>query len=148
MVPAIQIIIFAVIGFMIKGFTGLLIGAVAGWLFAMVFGSLLLLISGGILPRKIRRETASSFYKMHPEVVTGCTQQLSNENRKVKFVEKQIERIYRKAMANAPMASPTSGTSLTEIRIATEEILHEEKQLGIRELLTLLELHIEEKIYL
>lgn len=146
MAPVILIIIVAIIGFAIWGFKGLFIGAALGWFTSMAIGTVANLISGGLLPRGARRDTALSFIRNYSNIVDSCTIDLS-ESKKLKFVESQIERIFRKATTNAPIASPTMGVSKPEILIATEQIALEETNENLRRLLLVLARHIEETMY-
>lgn len=146
MAPIILIIIFGILGGIYRGSLGLLAGAALGWLTSMALGAIFTLISGGFLPRKARRDTALAFMRKNRQIVELCTAGFTDAKAQ-KFVESQIERIFKKSSLNAPLTSETMGLSKQEILIATNEIISIESDANLRILLKKLGSHIVGTMY-
>jgi hypothetical protein len=96
MIPYVAIGIVALIGLFGWGLKGLIVGAITGYVFSVLLGLALVGISGGLLPRKVRQQTASSFIALHPDLVRSMFTNMSHSALQ-KAVEHSVESIFRRA---------------------------------------------------
>ena len=96
MIPLLVIGVAALIGLFGWGLRGLIIGAVGGVVFNLALGSIFTLFSGGLLPRKVRKQTAAGFIVLHPDLVQSAFPDTS-QTAIQKAVERCIEGIFRRA---------------------------------------------------
>lgn len=146
MAPLVTILIFAVIGFLIHDIVGLVVGTVVGWGFSMLIGIAATAWSGGLLPRKVRKETACLFYMNHQPTVDVCIKSMT-EAEKIRLIEGLLERVFRRATGAAPLRSKSMGMSPPEINEAARQEAAEEQDPNVREIILLLKDHIIQTMY-
>ncbi len=122
MAPYLAILLVAVIGAFFWGVWGFVLGLPVGYALVSVFGIVLVKASGGLLPRKIRRETAREFVEEYYEYLD---ERIPSDwrGRHVEFIEKLLEDIFRKAAVVGPAIS--TGTSYLEVMAAVENLREE-----------------------
>lgn len=123
LLPHFTIGLLAVTGLLWKGVWGGVIGLVGGYVVVTLFGLLLVAASGGILPRKARQDTASSFCEENADQLREIIPE-GHEGREAEYIEKLLERIIRKATVIGP--STSSGMSFAEVAAAVKLIEDEE----------------------
>ena len=69
MAPQITILIIAIMGAFVDGITGFFVWGICGYIGVLAFGLLLNLLSGGVLPKKVRDETAKDFIAEYPDLI-------------------------------------------------------------------------------
>lgn len=101
MIPWYTVLLIAVMGAIYGGITGFVIGGVAGYLLVIVFSLGLKKINGGVIPSRVRDETATDFIASHPELVTLAFPDMSPYQAK-KRVGLILENIAQKSLALDP----------------------------------------------
>lgn len=122
LVPHFTIAAFALVGLIWKGVLGFAIGLIGGYVAVTIFGLVLTASSGGLLPRKIRKETAKNFCTENAHRLRRLIP-LEHEGRETEFIERLLERIFRKATVIGP--STSSGMSFGEVDAAVQIIKEE-----------------------
>jgi len=146
MAPLVTIIVCAVVGFLVHGIIGLLAGLVAGYVLGLAVGTLATAWSGGLLPRKVRKQSAILFYMNHQPAIDSCMQDMS-DRQKLRLIESLLERVFRRAAVAAPLLSKSMGMSAMEVEEAIRQEAAEEKDPKIRGLILLLTDHILTAMY-
>lgn len=145
--PYALIFISALIGLFGWGFKGLIIGAVGAHLAAIIFGVVLTSLSGGLLPRKVRKKAASDFVARHEDLIRAAFPK-TPQGEYQRTIEKAIERIFERAMADNKSADLLASMTLGAIQSATASIISEEQGHEMKTLLSALGEHIERDMYL
>ena len=146
MLPYIVIGIAAIVGLFGWGFKGLIFGALCGWIFNMVLGLSLTLFSGGLLPRKVRRQAASSFIISHEALVQRALSNVARANLQ-QTVEQHIEAIFKRAAIDNKHLNLEHGLDRVTIQSAAAALVAEAQQTEMKELIAALEQHVEEVMY-
>ena len=147
MIPYLLIALLAIIGLFLWGLKGLVIGGVVGHIFSLLFGLILKLLSGGLLPRKVRRETARNFMALHPDLVRAAYPHL-DESQSLRAVERAADSIFRKAVEENKSMNIEAAWTREAIQDATASLIDQETRPEMGQLLrSLLEL-IERDMYL
>ena len=128
------------------GLTGLIVGAIGGYVFNLLFGSVLTLFSGGLLPRKVRKQTAFSFIRLHPELTRSIFPNAS-ESALQKSVERSIERIFKRAVTDNKSVDLEAAWERTAVQAAADALIAVEQRPEMKTFLTLLVQHIEREMY-
>jgi len=103
MVPQMTILAIAIIGAFVDGVAGFFIGGVCGLIGVLVIGWLLNIFSGGVVPRKVRDETAADFIAQFPELIKRAYPGESAYEAKQK-VASLLDGMMKKAIINNPSA--------------------------------------------
>jgi len=146
MIPYLGIGVAALVGLFGWGLKGLLIGAIGGWGFSLLFGSILTLFSGGLLPRKVRKETAIYFITLHPELARNAFPNTSEAGLQ-KSVERSIESIFKRAVTDNKSMNLEARWDRTAIQAANAALIAEEPRPEMKAYLAALEQHIEREMY-
>ena len=147
MIPILYIALLAILGLFVWGFKGLILGAVVGYVSSILFGRILILLSGGILPRKVRRDTAMNFIASHPDLVRATFPEI-DETRLLRAIERVVDSIFRRAAMDNKSINQNFAFTRAAIRDATCSLVDEEPNPKMTELLlSLLDL-IERDMYL
>lgn len=97
MIPYILLIIIVVLSTYFFGVQGFFTGLVTGYCVILVIGWILSLLQGGMLPRKVRDETATDFVSKYPIVISQTFKNLSAYEAKAK-VETLIDQMFHQAI--------------------------------------------------
>ena len=146
MAPYIVILACAIIGLFLWGVKGLILGAILGYVLTVLFGLSLMGISGGILPRPVRRDTARSFLRSHPEIVEELFPDARPSERQ-KLLEQEIERIIRTGIKLSPALDPKGGYRSGDVQIAVDTLVEQEVDSLKKKLLVALGEHIQKEWY-
>ncbi len=101
MVPTLTILVIAIIGAFVHGVVGFFIWGICGYIGVLAFGWLLTFFSGGVLPRKMRDETATDFIALHPDLIKEAYPRHSPYEAKQR-VAALLDSMAKKAAKNAP----------------------------------------------
>ncbi len=101
MYPQLIIAIAAIVGAFVDGVAGFFIWGISGFIGVLAIGLVLTKFSGGILPRKVRDETATDFIVHHPELVQQAFPDNSPYEAKQK-VAATLDAMYKRATINNP----------------------------------------------
>lgn len=131
LIPHFTIVIIGIIGAFVWGVWGFLGGLVVGYIITLLFGLSLIKISGGILPRKVRKETARNFLDLN---LPWLRQRIPLQFRgnELPYIENLLEKIAKKAAIVGPATA--SGMSYGEFELAVESIAAEEKNSNVIEI--------------
>ena len=146
MVPYLVIGVAALIGLFGWSLKGLIVGAVGAFVLNMLLGVVLTLFSGGLLPRKVRKETASSFITLHNELIHSAFPNTSQIQLQ-KLIEGRIEKIFKRANIDNKSMNLEAGVDRTAIQAAVVVLISEEQRSEMKTLLASLEQHIEREMY-
>ncbi len=72
MYPYILILLVLALGLYLFGWIGILLGIAAGVVLACLIGGFLLVVDGGLLPRRVRNQTASDFASANQELLLAA----------------------------------------------------------------------------
>ena len=144
--PHLVIGILALVGLFGWGLKGLILGAIAGFVFNLLFGSLLTMLSGGLLPRKLRKQTASRFIILYPELAQNVIPNTSERSLQ-KSVERSIEAIFKRSGTDNRSLDLVAALDITAIRAAAAALISEEQRPEMKKFLDSLEQHIEREMY-
>jgi len=122
MVPHFTIAALALVGLIWKGVWGFVIGLVGGYVAVVIFGLVLTAASGGLLPKKVRKETARNFCTENADQLLELIPP-GHEGKEAEFIERLLERIFHKAAIIGP--STSSGMSFGEVDAAVQIIKEE-----------------------
>ena len=70
------IAVLAILGLFVGGLKGFLLGVVVGYVFSLLFGLVLTFLSGGLLLRRVRRDTAMNFIALYSDLVRAAWPEL------------------------------------------------------------------------
>ena len=101
MVPQLTILAIAIIGAFVDGVAGFFIWGVCGLIGVLIFGWLLNIFSGGLLPRKVRDDTATDFIAQFPELIKKAYPGVSPYEAKQK-VASLLDGMMKRATINNP----------------------------------------------
>lgn len=101
MVPHITILIIAIIGAFVHGFIGFFVWGLVGFLGVIALGFILRKLSGGILPRKVRDETATDFIAIYPDLIAKAYPTFTPYQAKER-VAALLDEMMKKATINNP----------------------------------------------
>lgn len=146
MIPHLVIGVAALVGLFGWGLKGLIIGAVGGVVFNFVLGSIFTLFSGGLLPRKVRKETAAGFMVLHPDLVQSAFPDTS-QTAIQKTVERCIERIYKRAAKDNRSMDQAAFLDRDAIQAAASVLIAEEQRPEMKAFLTSLLQYIDREMY-
>jgi len=146
MVPYIVIGIAALVGLFGWGLKGLIVGAVGGWVFNMALGLVLTLFSGGLLPRKVRKQAASSFIALHGAMIQRAFPN-KTQPQLLRSIEERIEAIFKRASIDNKSMNLEAGMDRGAIQAAAAALVAEEQQGEMKDLIAALEQHIERELY-
>ena len=96
MVPYIFLIFVVFFSTYIWGVEGFLGGIIAGYGLIAIIGWIIGLISGGMLPKKVRDETATDFIATYPEIVAEVFKNFTAYEAKIK-IENLLDKMFVKA---------------------------------------------------
>lgn len=146
MIPYLVIGIAALIGLLGWGMEGLIFGAIGGFIFSPIFGSLLTLCSGGLLPRKVRKQTAARFMALYPDLVQRAFPN-TPETERQELVEGFIEGIFKRSVIDSKSMHMEAGWNRNAIQDATAKLIAEEQHPDMKTFLASLEQYIEQEMY-
>ena len=146
MIPLVVIGVAALIGLFGWGLKGLIIGAVGGLVFNLALGSIFTLFSGGLLPRKIRKQTATGFIVLHPDLVQSAFPDAS-QTAIQKAVERCIEGIFRRAAKDNRSMDQAASLDRDAIQAAACVLIASEQRPEMKSLLASLLQYIEREMY-
>ena len=127
MLPYLVIGVAALIGLSGWGLKGFIIGAIGGVVVDFALGSLFTLFSGGLLPRKVRKQTASEFIALYADLVQSAFPDTSQTARQ-KTVEGCIERIFKRAATDNKSMNLEAALYRDAIQSAASAIIAEEQR--------------------
>jgi len=145
-IPLVVIGVAALIGLFGWGLKGLIIGAVGGLVFNLALGSIFTLFSGGLLPRKIRKQTATGFIVLHPDLVQSAFPDAS-QTAIQKAVERCIEGIFRRAAKDNRSMDQAASLDRDAIQAAACVLIASEQRPEMKSLLASLLQYIEREMY-
>ena len=146
MVPYLVIGIAALIGLFGWGIKGLIVGTVGAFVLAMVLGLIFTAFSGGLLPRKVRKSTASSFVALNDELISAAFPNASHMERQ-RSIEKCLEKIFKRAAIDNKSMNLEAGMDRTAIQAAAATLIAEEQRSEMKALIASLEQHVEREMY-
>ena len=146
MVPYIVIVVAALIGLFGWGLKGLIIGAVGSWLFNMALGLVLTFFSGGLLPKKVRKQAASSFIALHDAIVQRAFPSTAAPQLQ-RSIEETIEAIFKRAAVDNRSMNLEAGMDKGAIQAAAAALVAEEQRSEMKDVIAALEQHIERELY-
>ncbi len=97
MVPHFTVLIFALIGAFSNGISGFIIWGSCSLLGVFIFGWIIGRVNGGLVPRKVRNETATDFIENFPELIMDTYPDLSPFQAKELFVS-MLEDMFKRAL--------------------------------------------------
>lgn len=142
MVPYYIVLVFAVIGAIKNGVMGFLIWGLISCLGVFAFGWILGKINGGVVPRKVRNETASDFLVSFPDLINTTYPDMSPYQAK-DMIAAMLDDIAKRALQNDPSLKAIVNPHIfytTALEIAEEQRSTPEKEL-IRTLVEFLRTH-------
>jgi hypothetical protein len=145
-IPYVVIGIAAVIGLFGWGVSGLILGAFAGYVLNMVLGLVFGLLSGGLLPRKVRRDTASTFIASHADEARRAFREASQLELQ-RLVEQRIERIFKRAAMDNKSMDLQAGLDRRAVAVAAAAVVTDEHNPEVKTLLIALAGHIDTHMY-
>lgn len=101
MVPYLLIIAFAGVGALVWGGVGFVSGGLIGFASVFIIGMLLNMFSGGVLPSKVRDETATDFIVKNPELIQQAFPELEPYATKTAVAE-LLDSMYKRSTVNNP----------------------------------------------
>ncbi len=104
MVPQITILVIAIIGAFAHGFIGFFVWGFFGFLGVIAFGVVLRLFSSGLLPQKIRDETATDFIATYPDLIAKAYPTFTPYQAKER-VAALLDEMMKKATINNPSSN-------------------------------------------
>lgn len=146
MIPFLVIGAAALIGLFGWGVKGLIIGAVGGVVFNLALGSISMLFSGGLLPRKVRKQTAAGFIVLHPDLVKSAFPDASQAAIQ-KTVERCIVGIFRRAAKDNRSMDQAAYLDSDAIQAAASVLIAEEKRPEMKTFLASLLQYIDREMY-
>ena len=146
MVPHLVIGIAALVGLFGWGFKGLIVGAAGAFVLAMVLGLVFTVFSGGLLPRKVRKNTASSFIALHDKLVSAAFPNTSQAEHQ-RSIERCLEKIFKRAATDNKSMNLEAGMDRSAIQAAAAALVAEEQRSEMKALFASLEQHIEREMY-
>lgn len=124
MVPHFTVLIFTLIGAFIDGISGFIIWGSCSLLGVFVFGWLIGKFNGGVVPRKVRNETATDFIGNFPDLIKDTYPDLSPFQAKA-FFASMLEDMYKRALYIDP--SVKASPKLYIFFLAAYEIAEEQQ---------------------
>lgn len=144
--PWLLVVCVAVAGFVWRGGAGALVGGVVTYWVLIIAGRVVRKTTGGILPRKLREETARGFAAEYGEAVAKAFPN-EDEQSRLRSVELLLEQIFQRSHADNTSMNVEKGDTRGAVRGAAEALIREEKLVERREVIDLLETYVEEKWY-
>lgn len=96
MVPVALIVLIAGIGAFVGGVPGFFVGGGVGFVSVMMIGWIVGKVQGGMLPRRVRDETATDFVAEYPELIKSAYPTLSGYQAKEE-IGKLLDSMFQKA---------------------------------------------------
>jgi hypothetical protein len=146
MLPYLVIGVAALIGLFGWGLKGLIIGAIGGVVFNLALGSLFTLFSGGLLPRKVRKQTACGFIVLHPDLVQSAFPDTS-QTALQKAVERCVERIFKRAGTDNKSMNLEASLDRDAIQSAAFALIAEEQRPEMKAFFASLLQYIDREMY-
>lgn len=131
MVPYYTVLIFAVIGAIMNGISGFFIWGFISCLSVIAFGWILGKINGGVVPRKVRNETASDFLVSYSDLIKATYPNMSPFQAK-DLIAAMLDDIAKRALRNDPSLRATVNPHIfytTALQIVEEQPTTPEKEL-------------------
>lgn len=146
MIPYITILLIAVIGGFVHGIVGFVVWAVLGYVAVVTFGRVLVLWSGGVLPRKLRDQTATDFLAENSALVGAALPNMTAYQAK-KRVEEILELMARRALRNNPSRNVETAFSAPVFLLSALDIAEDFPTAQEQELATKLVSFVRERWY-
>lgn len=135
--PYFIIALFGLTGLIIGGIfggeiLGLTVGLIGGYIIVLLTGIFLCKLDGGILPKKVRKQTASKFAEQYdPLIITIFPNATKDE--KILHIENLLEIIFKKSSITA--SNTHSGVSYQDVENILDTIIEQEHDLKKKELI-------------
>lgn len=135
MSPYFIILIIASIGTFVDGVVGFFVWGIAGFAGVSALSWILNRVSGGLLPRKVRDETATDFLMQFQESVLKAYPGMTPYQQKQEIAN-LLEQMYKKATLNNPSMNLNNAGNAEIFLTGALEVVQEQKTKELKEMAT------------